>query len=226
MGIFSGIFDNKPVQQSDTEELVLRSKLEPVQEPPEEDLNAKLGLPFSVPGDEHHGGDYNLKFLQHDKYELEVGSSLFGRGDSFVISAAEAYKVMAGEHMPQLRLYRPSTEEVEELRSLENGLYNWKKQIGLNNFKKLPSHLRQAIVDEAIIKSMANTMYVDETKFDDYKRLEELREKCNRDRYHFTHHQAPTDRFSYHYESIIEQYELDELLEAHAEASLEDHIAE
>lgn len=121
-----------------------------------------------------------------------------------------------------------SHKEQEELDTLKRSLSKWKHQEKLKRFQELPSHIRQEIVDEALLRDCVRDIHdeasIDEKQFPDYDRLIELKLK-NQEK---NDRCVDSNRFtgSSKYQAIISVFKTEELVEAHAQASLEDEIAE
>lgn len=130
-----------------------------------------------------------------------------------------------------------TSKETDELNQLESEIKHWKHRKQLDKFRKLPANIRQEIVDEALLKDLLtdyehNT--IDETQFDNYERLAELRNKDNYNPWgnakmggHY-HHGYSEERYQVHhwkYSAIHSQFKTDELLEAHSEATLEEELS-
>lgn len=134
-----------------------------------------------------------------------------------------------------------SEDERKELADLREEKKRWIRQEKLRAFKELPSHLRQDIVDEAYIKNSLDKMRsVDESKFDSQQRLLDLEHK-EASTYQTTYGGTFTFQPSmwmtsgqldvdlgtnmwYKYGPIIDEFTLDELANAHSEATLEEQL--
>lgn len=207
--------------------------------------NIKFNLPFRGPGDVYSGYDFDAIQRGYDDYEVKVhgrnsinyGAAAIGggvgaysasynphNGNSFRVDAKTMKYIIDGVSLPHLGLSRTSNEEIEELESLESELLKWKKQEQLNKFKLLPTHIRQEIVDEAIVNNLVNSQPSDD-EFEDITRLRELRGKINPQVLRYSHdNQSTLNSLKLKYEAFINKFTTNELMEAHIEASLEDEI--
>jgi len=123
-----------------------------------------------------------------------------------------------------------SEKEQAKLQQLRKDKINWLKQEKLNNFKKLPAHLRQEIVDEANIKDFVNSIAnIDKAGFPDQVEIDTLESKSNShstlngtwvgvDGFNTTLHMPSK------YQTIINEFTKEELGSAHAEATLEEAL--
>lgn len=126
-----------------------------------------------------------------------------------------------------------SQQEEIELDNLESKLAIYTKNKKLERFKQLPSNIRQEIVDEAIIKDL-RFKFTETEAIDDFLDLERLNALRIRD-YSRTYMRGRgikinpiSDHTMQHlkYPFITNIFTVEELMEAHAEASLEDEIAD
>lgn len=188
-------------------------------------LNTALNLPFSIPNDVFRMNDCEIRWITDDQYELNTAHYALN-GASFVIDAYTTKQVIDGKSLPQYNLFRISKEEEKELNNIEKEYELWVKQYKLNYFKSLSSHIRQSIVDEAIIRKMSIQIgKLEEEDFPNVKRMRELRTKQD-PRYMpgMVSQSRRQGEYSYKYLPIISYFTLDELLNAHAEATLENEI--
>lgn len=188
-------------------------------------LNTALNLPFSIPNDVFRMNDCEIRWITDDQYELNTKYYALN-GASFVIDAHTTKQVIDGKSLPQYNLFRISKEEEKELNNIEKEYELWVKQYKLNYFKSLSSHIRQSMVDEAIIRKMSLQINkLDEEDFPNVKRMRELRTKQD-PRYMpgMVSQSRRQCEYSYKYLPIISYFTLDELLNAHAEATLENEI--
>lgn len=194
--------------------------------------NIAFNLPFTKIGDVFSDSDYFAKQITSDTYEIKIYNNLFSHNHEdkvIIVKAVEMKMIYDGMHMPHYGLYRPTKEELKELKELEEEMVRWRKSKKLNCFKQLPSHLRQEIVDEAMLKSLMQSNEADPLyqEFEGWNRLTELRNKKgeNHLRSNVIHREIDRNKLQYKYLPIILRFSLDELMEAHASASLEDEIS-
>lgn len=220
-------------------------------------------LPFTKVGDEHSGSDFHAICLGPDSYKLYVGpyanltakrhtltgsmgtlgtklslpTSLGGR--EYTVDASTIIQVINGASLPQFGLSRMTKEQKEKLSELRVELENYKKHQRVVEFKKLPPHIRQEIIDECLIKKMLNAVQeIDITKCPDYvefKKLKDLEDASNQNLYGTlatAGYMTGTTFAGYNqtvytmskYGTILDLINHDELMKAHAEASLEDEL--
>lgn len=133
----------------------------------------------------------------------------------------------AGIHMTPPPM---TTEETNELEMLEQDLTNWKKQQKLVFFKELPVHIRQDIADEAYLKEVAIKFdTIQDASFDNISRMNVLKSKKDNRGPPTTHftianigHWDTSDGFKY--KSFLDLFTKNEILTAHAEATLEEEL--
>lgn len=199
-----------------------------------EDLNARFNLPFEgVRGSKHEMKDCIIIEIDYDQYELGVKDNFSispgNIAQMIVIDAATVKAIIDGAHRPDLGLYRPTEEDRKELQNLKDEFSRWKKNKKLESFKSLPAHLRQEIVDEAILRDLmtSNRNEPLNQEFDGWKRMTELEEKFGPNYLRpraFIRPESDYMTHEYKYIQIIENFTLQELTNAHAEASLEDEL--
>lgn len=211
--------------------------------------NRLHNFPFS-PGELYKGSDFNVQQVDVDVYQLFVEdpySMLYGvvaASPSFgspqptgyhtrthMVDATTLRRIIDGDSFPEYGLYRMTDKEKEELKGIEAEMDKWKIMQKINKFKALPTHIRQDIVDEAILRDLSFDIDKEEdiSKFPDYKRFRELKEKrrpeIQFDSMHRVRH-GGSDSFIFKYGPVLAKFSTEELMEAHAEASLEDEIAD
>ena len=197
--------------------------------------NITYSLPFYGVGSTHQGQDYKAMQVSEDCYRViptamgimnPFGSS---EPDGYIVDAATMKQILDGHHMPQYNLYRITDEERKELSDLEKELKNWRIQEQLKDFKNLPAHLRQEIVDEAILKNLMGSFEeeIDENNFISIKRIKDLRAKQYPDMF-FGRAMPDTGHGNYNFKywPILNKFTTEQLQQAHADASLEDELAE
>ena len=129
---------------------------------------------------------------------------------------------------------RMTDEQKERLAELKKELNIWRKQQKLNKFKGLPEHLRQEIVDEAIVNDMILKIQdVQDSDFPGYQELANLTSiKMPNNLFgpidinfsaSFAGYSASTITATKYY-AIISLFTKDELMNAHMEASIEEQI--
>lgn len=253
MGILDILKNSDMLSQSEEGRLKELVKQANMSNPNMNVANIQYSLPFTGIGSEHGGQDFTARQAGEDSYEVRVNDPFSpfggnmnltsngmliptGTGAGYcqhMVDAATMRRIIDGEHLPHLGLHRMSDKEKDELKGLEAELNKWKRLEKLRKFKSLPSHIRQAIVDEAILKDLMGDMDegVDENKFPDYDRVKDLRSKQKPNflrnaqfRGHNVNIHDHQHMFKYGF--ILEKFTTDELMEAHAEASLEDEIAD
>jgi hypothetical protein len=127
-----------------------------------------------------------------------------------------------------------TSEQKERLAELRKGFDIWRKQQKLNKFKGLPEHLRQEIVDEAIINDMALKIQdVQDSDFPGHQELANLTSiKVSSGIFDsidinfsasFTGYNASIITTTKYY-AITSLFTKDELMNAHMEASIEEQI--
>lgn len=120
-----------------------------------------------------------------------------------------------------------SQEEYDELQELKAELKKWKQQQKLLLFQQMPAHIRQQIVDEALVSDTLKKMNnVPEAEFPEFTRLQQLR-KMDLRSINFRYHddmlglqQAPDFKWA----SLFNQFTVEELIEAHTNATIEEEI--
>lgn len=118
-----------------------------------------------------------------------------------------------------------SSEEIAELRALEKEHETVAKNKRINIFKSMPANLRQNVVDHIMCEKFLNDMkYLPEDDYE-WSRLYDLRRRDNRV------HVASGLSFSSssrligsNYEAFLEHLTEEEILNAHAEQSLEESL--
>ena len=251
MGFFDDFFGQKAIAEKREKrklEVLLEDK---VRNNHMNDYNQRYSLPFNGPGTCYEGHDFHARQVERNRYEVmskrHTYGGLFGgaapihsltannpfTGNAHLVDAGTMRRIIDGEHFPQYDLYRMSKEEVEELKELEKELRVWKKQEELNKYKLLPSHIRQEIVDEALLVDLMGNAEPLNQKFEYWERMQELRHRENEASSYSNHVHAgnyngpsPSGGFTLKYGPILNKFKTDELLEAHAEASLEEEIAD
>lgn len=128
-------------------------------------------------------------------------------------------------------------EQHERLAELKKELEVWKRHQKLNKFKELPAHIRQEIVDEAIINDMVSN--INNIKESDFPNQQELLQliNCKSSNNIFATVDGTSLGLSYNYHlgsshsnisrytSIIQCFTKDELIKAHLDASIDDEIS-
>jgi hypothetical protein len=163
-----------------------------------------------------------------DSYDVRSVSPHSGGYHSFTVDGATVGSILSNG-MPVSHTHFISEDEVKELESLEEEVKAWERQQKLVHFKELPRHIRQNIVDEACIKVMLQQMNnVDTSKFEGWARLEELKNKRNIVRgvtltavngsIYMGHD------YTYKYNGITSEFSKEELIDAHAEATIEEDM--
>lgn len=224
-------------------------------------FNNSYNLPFTKIGDTYQGTDFAAKCLGEDRFELHTGSSrnnypsLSGAhpggpmsstiaslsyGSSLSMIDAKTMKsVMDGDQLPHLGLPRMTSIQKDRLETLNKEFEIWKKQQKLVKFKTLPSHIRQEIVDESIVKDLVSKINdIDLDGFPDKKELDKL---VNLQTSTNKQYQGPyatmaiTSSFGLStnsmnvdvqkYSKILSMFTTEELMRAHTEACLEDEIS-
>lgn len=129
-------------------------------------------------------------------------------------------------------------EEESELRELEEECKSYVKNKKLQEFKKLPKNLRQRIVDILVLKTFSHDINsVDENSFEKVDRIKELRRKIPNSQYYNNNAYygsqgaiySTTANFSLEESTImniVNAFERDDLLKAHAEVSLEEELGD
>lgn len=118
-------------------------------------------------------------------------------------------------------------EERVELEEIERELNIWKKYQKLLEFQKLPTNIRQDIVNEAYAKTAIDTMSsVDEGNFDNINRLQELRVKDNKISMAGSGMMFNLGGTTWRYEKILNEFTTQELEEAHVSATLEEELSD
>lgn len=217
-------------------------------------LNQQFNLPFTGVGSMHKGPDFYATQIGNDAYRVNVNSSDpfslspqmmpdgriqmshgLSSGQEHVVDAPTMRKIIDMEHLPEFGLYRMTDEEKEELEEMKTMMAKWKRREQLSKFKNLPTHLRQEIVDEAIIKEKAVDIVreIPDTAYPDYERFQELKQKQGLHNNIFGGLHMDTIRpnynhsgFVFKYAPIINEFSSDELQEAHSEASLEEELSD
>lgn len=192
---------------------------------PMPDLNARFNLPFKHINDKKVGQDFVIKWISYNTYEVIIDPHHSYSSHVITVDAQVARDIIDMKHMPQIGLYRISKEEEQELKQLREEETQWRKNKKLELFRKLPSHLRQEIVDEAILKSIVTNDHLADD-FHGFKRIRELEEKEGSYKYATRLTSIAVDQwqFDYKYAIIINTFTLEELSDAHSEASLEDAL--
>jgi len=135
-------------------------------------------------------------------------------------------------------------EEKKKLQQLREDRVRWIKEKKLNDFQKLPSHIRQEMVDEAYVRDFLNAIdNVNIIDFPGNKEVMELEVKETYNSYNGTTilttmggnwptNNIRLDGADYHiynhvnfkYGKILDEFTTSELAEAHAAATLEETL--
>lgn len=123
----------------------------------------------------------------------------------------------------------PLTEnESKKLDSLKEERDKWIKNEKLNNFKELPAHVRQDIVDEAFIKEFIEDIdMVNTDDFPDQKELENLEAKEANVYNQFTDKDIDKGGhypMNFKYGRILDEFTREELMLAHTDATMEEAL--
>ncbi|CAB4125239.1 hypothetical protein UFOVP53_88 [uncultured Caudovirales phage] len=219
------------------------------------DSNSAYNLPFSGPGSHYQGHDFFISQIDENKYELNVGYNPSPIGNyshtsttvpagfpygslakSHYIDAPTVRDILDGKSFPNLGLIRMTTDEKERLAELRKELEIWKKQQKLNKFKEFPTHIRQEIVDEAIVSDMISKIHgIKDTDFPGHQELHKLSSiKLPNNMFNgvnltglsasFAGYASPSYSVQKYY-AIISLFTKDELINAHIEASIDDEIS-
>ena len=117
-------------------------------------------------------------------------------------------------------------EEEKELEQLEQEMATWKRLQELLEFQKLHVDLRQDIVNEALARDAYIKMQnVEDSKFDHYQRIQELKHKKQPGQIMFNaHYVEPFRGSTWRYHEILGKFTTDELIEAHGAATFEEQL--
>lgn len=135
-----------------------------------------------------------------------------------------------------------TTEENSKLEDLKTEREKWIKSEKLKNFQNLPVHLRQEIVDEACVFECLKSMdSIDTSKFEGQDEIGELETKNDKSKmngnyissaglsispsYDNGSPYAPNHN-NFKYGKIIHEFTKEELMEAHAAATMEESLEE
>jgi hypothetical protein len=223
--------------------------------------NPKFVHPFTKVGDIHSGADYTAVCLAEDQYRVYVGPyshlaamratpsytthGAFGvatikstfDAHEYVVDSHTITQVISGASLPQIGLPRMTKQQENRLDELQKEFDLWKKRQKLMAYKRLPPHIRQDIVDEALYKKMIiETNKIEQTDFPDFKELKDL--KSLRESGQHLYSGIASTPFSSSifghtqsldvgkYAVILSEFSLEELMQAHTEASLDDELSD
>lgn len=189
----------------------------------EEDLNSKYNLPFSFKGQRHYLSDCAIEYHSYNNYMLYINSDIYS---SIAIDAATAKDILDGKDIPKIGFFRVSANEEQQLEQLRFEFKNHVKLKRLEMFKQLPANIRQEIIDNiytyTIVNSMLNIGNI-ASDFKDYNKLKLLETKMGR------RGEATHPYFSPEYNSLphffTNNFSLDDLKKAHAEAIIEEELS-
>ena len=185
------------------------------------EANISYGLPFLGINSTWVGADYSAKQVADDCYEVTVNPY----SPPVWVDAQTMKKIVEGFSVPHIGLFRQTAEEEERLRELEDELKAWKKQKRLDMFKALPPDVRQSIVSESFIRDLQdNYAYQDEADFPDIDELNSLKSSIFDTGMKYSNMNSFT--YDFKFWPILNDFSTQELLQAHADISLEEEIAE
>ena len=182
--------------------------------------NITYSLPFTGIGSAYYGADYSASQIADNLYEVVT----CGHNQRHVVDAATMSNIITGATLPHLNLFRLSQEEAAELRELEKELEKHEKQNKLNKFKALPVHIRQSIVDESILKDFSDEYFNNNEK--DFMHADRLKDLSTLQANMYYPISSPNFDFNFKFLPLLSDFTTEELLEAHAEVSLEEQIAD
>ena len=229
------------------------------------DNNVVYNLPFNGPGSAYQTPDCQIIQIEDNIYRLIVGVNqgplsnysrtgltlpqplsmkgaaayhhMYGTpSQEHHIDAQTVREILDGKSFPNLGLMRMTTQEKERLAELRKELEICKKQQKLNKFKELPAHIRQEIVDEAIVNDMTSKIHdVKDADFPGHQELTRLSSiKLPNGMFGNVNLTSLSASFAGYstsiatgskYYAIISLFTKDELINAHIEASIDDEIS-
>lgn len=163
--------------------------------------------------------DCRLVFRSDGTCDLRV----YGNGH-FTVDRIVAESILHGNRHPEYGLHRLSESEKLKYVELEKELKDWKYKERLKQFSDLSPHLRQDIIDEAIVYNLSSSLdeSLDEKAFPKIKDLEDLGYTANNNK-DACHRDVDTSNFKYYY--IFKAFKLNDLQNAHFNATLEEELS-